>query len=90
MLEIFTVYDCKAEVYNRPLFARSTQEAIRMFTDAANNKDGEVGRHPEDYTLFRIGRYSEEKGLIELEKTHISLCKGIDVVKTGGKKLCVQ
>lgn len=59
---VYCVFDRCSGVYDRPWCAHSDQAAARSFTDVASDAEHPVGKHPEDFTLFRIGRYSDEKG----------------------------
>jgi len=67
-MEIFTVYDSKAEAYLQPFFLKTKAMAIREITDAANNPEHQFGKYPEDYVLFHIGSYNEDTGWITQDK----------------------
>jgi len=60
-LQIYSVYDSKAEAYMNPFFLQNDAMAVRGFNDAANG-ESPIAKHPGDYTLFHIGEYSETKG----------------------------
>lgn len=62
--KIFAIRDNKAKVYGTPFFLAEEGQAIRQFTDLANNKDSLVGRHPQDFTLFRIGAYADNTAVL--------------------------
>lgn len=64
-MEVFTVYDKAVLAYMQPFYARHVGEAIRSFTELANNPETNVGRHPTDFTLFHLGRYDDGTGLFE-------------------------
>lgn len=83
-LNIYTVYDNKAGAYHRPFFSQSNGAAIRSLTDSVNSKEpgNMIAEHPEDYSLFHIGDWSEESGLIHARKSKHHLCDCIDLVKT--------
>lgn len=61
-LEIYTIYDSKAEQYGRPFYQQNHAEAIRSVTDLVNDPNTTVGRHPEDFTLFHIGEFDGDNG----------------------------
>lgn len=77
---LYTVFDMKAKFYMPPFNSRNDAEAIRMFSDTANDLDTGIGRHPEDYILYSIGRYDDQTGKIEPEG-HIALAKAVELVK---------
>jgi hypothetical protein len=62
--QLYTVYDSKAGVYGHPTVARSKGDAIRSFTDAANNPEHIFCNHCEDFTLLLIGEFDEHSGTI--------------------------
>ena len=69
-LNIYSIYDTATAAYMRPFFLQSDGQATRMFGDLAQNADHEVGQHPEDYSLYRIGIYDDQTAkLIPQEKT---------------------
>lgn len=80
----FTVFDSKVGAYLPPFFMRSSAEAIRAFTDAANGGNSQITAHAEDYVLFRIGTFDDERGILEQEVPHTTLCKAIEVVAPKG------
>jgi poly-D-alanine transfer protein DltD len=62
--QIFSVYDSKAEAYNTPMFVPTKGQAIRAFSDQVNEPGSELNKHPEDYTLFCLGEFDSDTGLI--------------------------
>ena len=78
-LNAYTIYDVASGVYMRPFFSQADGQAVRGFKDIATDAEHEVGKHPEDYTLYRIGTYNDTKGELkgeELEK----LATGLEMV----------
>jgi len=61
-LQIFSVYDSKAEFYGNPFFMQSVGEAIRGFQDISTDMSTNIGRHPGDFTLFHLGEYENSYG----------------------------
>ncbi|QCQ85126.1 nonstructural protein [Blackfly microvirus SF02] len=70
---IFTVYDSKVGAYNRPFFEPSKGSALRSFMDAICDKDSQLSKHSEDYTLFHIGEYDDQTAVLTSYKTPASL-----------------
>lgn len=62
---IFSVYDQKAEAYLPPFVLHNEGMAGRVFADCCNNPEHNFGKHPEDYSLFRLGTFDDEKGELE-------------------------
>lgn len=80
-LKVFTVRDSKVEAYLQPFFMRSYGEAERAFRTVMNNPEHQMSKHPEDFSLYEIGDYDDNTGIIEplMEPKHI--VKGVDVHK---------
>lgn len=64
MKVIIAIRDIKADAFGNPMFVRSKGEAMRMFTDEVNraDQDNALYRHPEDFELYILGTYDDEKG----------------------------
>ncbi len=60
-LNIYTIFDTASGAYMRPFFLQSDGQAMRLFKDMASDAEHEIGKHPEDYSLFRIGIYDDNK-----------------------------
>lgn len=80
-MKMFTVYDCKAETYNKPFCVNAKGEALRGFMDIAHDKETAIGQHPEDFTLFEIGEFDTEDGLLKAIETKVALACAIDLIK---------
>ncbi len=84
-MQIYTVYDSKAEAYHQPIFSHNKATAIRSFTQAANEKGAEFQIHAEDYTLFEIEHWDEQTGTITPHDAKISLGSANEYVKNEGQ-----
>jgi len=83
VLKGFAVFDVAANFFQEPFFVPSMGIALRGFSDAANNPESPVHKHPEDYRLFQIGDYNQESGtLIPLD--HPVLCANATEYVKGG------
>lgn len=63
---LFTVYDSKAEIFLPPFFVPTIGIASRAFEDSINSDDHQFGKHPQDYTLFFLGSYSQDNAEFDL------------------------
>ena len=57
---IFTVYDEKAEAYLPPFYFQAVGQAIRAFSDSANDPNHQFNKHPSDYTIFELGHFDDQ------------------------------
>ncbi len=76
-LNSYSIYDTASGLYSRPFFTPSDAEAIRSFSDIVQDAEHPIGRHPEDYTLFRLGRFDDTTGAIDNEVNE-SLCTALE------------
>lgn len=81
MLFIFSIYDSAASYYQPPFACNNKGIALREFSDACNNKETFLAKHPADYTLFLLGTFDDITGEFVLEKTPIRLGTAIEFVK---------
>lgn len=78
-LKIFTVYDLKACVYLRPVFAVNAGAALRDFGgEVSGNEKSMLFAHPEDFQLFEIGEFNDETGEIKGLVPVKFLASGVD------------
>ena len=82
-LSIFSVFDSKASAFLPPFFLHNDAMAIRVFSDCVNADTHAFGKHPADYTLFRIGSFSDENGTLTAENP-ITLGNGLVHQVAGG------
>lgn len=68
-LETYSVFDKAIDCFLPPFYVRTKQEALRSLLDAARNPEHQFSRHPEDYRLYKLGLYNEERGQFELYDT---------------------
>lgn len=64
LVNVYALFDVKSESYSLPYFAVSDAVAVRTAYDAYIMADCTVSRHPEDYTLFRLGLFDDTRGVI--------------------------
>lgn len=65
ILEMYSVFDSVALAYNQPFFTANDGMAVRIFSDNVNSVDSVINKHPEEYSLYRVGKYDDSNGAIE-------------------------
>ncbi len=68
-LNAYTILDTASGAYTRPLFFQSDGQASRWFKDEAQNAETPIGKHPEDYSLHRIGSFNDNTAELLPERT---------------------
>ena len=78
-LEIYAVFDKAAKAYMTPFFTHNEGLAMRSFSDAVNNPDSPFFRHPNDFTLYKMGAFDDNLGLFEIDDPE-KIATAIDVI----------
>lgn len=72
-LGAYSIFDKLADVYFKPFFVGQDGEAHRMFIDLVNDEKTVLNRHPQDYSLYRIGEFNDNSGeLIKTTPKHLA------------------
>lgn len=56
------------------------QQAVRTLKEAANSSESNIGKHPEDYIMYKCGMYNDQTGEVQAME-HVQLARAIDLVK---------
>lgn len=59
----YSIYDNKALTYSAPMYHPADGAAVRMLADLVNSADNQVGRHPKDFSLFKVGSFETNTGV---------------------------
>lgn len=81
-LEIYSVRDSKAEVYNQPFFNKTHGEAERNFAELTKDQKSMVAKYPDDYDLFHIGSYDDSTGVLSPLDTPRHIVKAVNIKVT--------
>lgn len=71
---IYSVYDAIPEVFHRPFVEINNKSAQRAFISSL-----EDNKNKKDYTLYRIGVFDDETGIIEPTKVPIQIMTGFEI-----------
>lgn len=63
-LNIYAIFDEKAELFNTPFFMANDNLAIRGFNDLASDPSSTIYRNPQDYRLYELGEFQNLSGKI--------------------------
>jgi hypothetical protein len=70
---VFTVYDSKAQAHGTLMLFNTAAEAIRSFTQAAQDPKTQIFANPGDFSLVQIGVFDEFQGSIEPLEVRVDL-----------------
>ncbi len=63
-MNVYTVLDAAAERYLTPFFSGTVEEAIRSFREACSSEGHQFAKFPEDYSLWKVGEWEAETGVL--------------------------
>lgn len=79
--KLFSIFDHKIGVFRRPFLMQYTGEALRAFSQFAQDKGCEIGKYPDEFSLWEHAKFDEEKGTILPYDAPINLGSAIQFVK---------
>lgn len=62
ILKVVAVRDRALDSFGQPVFVRALGQAIRSFSDEVNSKESAMFAHPEDYDLYELAEFDEDRG----------------------------
>lgn len=84
-LKLFVVYDSKTESYGVPFFRDFTANALREWSEVASNKSdkqNQIAKFPSDFTLFEIGEYDQQTGVVRMYDVKFSHGLAVEHIKS--------
>ena len=81
LLNLYSVYDEKSEIYLPPFHGRHHNDAIRSFTQTVNSPGTPIGDHPADFNLIWIGKWEDDTGEGEFFDEPATLGNGVDFLR---------
>lgn len=78
--KLYSVYDSVAETWGKPFPMKNKGEAIRGFAQAVNDQQTQLNQHPEDYTLFEIGEWDDDSGVVYMHDAKVSCGVAIEYI----------
>lgn len=64
-VNVYSIFDEKAAAYAPPFFMGHNGQAIRAFSDLVEDNKSAISRHPADYTLYKLGEFDDNSGVIK-------------------------
>lgn len=79
---VYSIYDSAAKAFTTPFFLPTDGMAIRAFQGNVNSKeDNNISLHPDQFTLYKIGEWDDQRGHVEALDKIVSLGVGITFVE---------
>jgi len=77
--QIYAVYDQCSGIYDSPHFGNADAIVKRSFMDIATAADNAISKHPEHYSLWRLGAWDNTTGKINNEANEC-LCTALEII----------
>lgn len=72
IVNIYTIYDVKAEAYLTPFFLQNDAILKRIILDTLSDPEHLFAKHPEDYVVFKCGTFDDQTGdITPLQPIHV-------------------
>ena len=65
---MFSIYDSAVKAYNQPFFMLTAAEAIRAFTNMAQDPQTQIYKNPTDFHLYFLGTYDNSTGYVNQDE----------------------
>lgn len=66
-VQIYAVYDTCSGLYEKPFFHTADDAVRREFQDVATTADHPINKHPEHYSIWRLGNFDNLTGDVKDE-----------------------
>lgn len=83
LLKAYSIRDQKGEIFNTPFFKNTHGEAERDFNRAVNDPKTQLNEYPEDFDLWYLGDYDNNKGVLIPLETPQHICKAVSQLPQG-------
>ncbi len=67
-VQCYAIFDTCSGIYEKPFFSTTDDLVKREFQDIATSEDHRINKHPEHYSLWRLGMFDDNTGKLTDEK----------------------
>jgi len=78
-LVLMATFDAKVGLFIHQFFVRSNAEGMRIFADEVARPESQLGAHPEDFSLFRLGEVDQTSGALLPELAPVQLVTALEL-----------
>lgn len=73
-LNIYSIFDTVAQVFNKPFTELNNATAIRAFTGSIQSQE-----YKDDYVLYNLGELDDNSGVIKPNENPVKILSGLEV-----------
>jgi len=71
ILQCYSIYDIKADIYHVPNFCHNTAHAKRVYAIEIGKSQTVFHQYPEDFRIFHVASYDDSTGIMKpVEPVH--------------------
>ncbi len=63
-VQVYAIFDTCSGIYEKPFFHTADDAVRREFQDVCTSADHPINKHPEHYSLWRLGNFDNTTGKI--------------------------
>jgi len=63
-VQLYAIFDTCSGIYEKPFFHTADDAVKREFQDVVNTPDHPINRHPEHYSVWRLGNFDNTTGKV--------------------------
>ncbi len=78
-VQIYAIFDQCSGIYEKPFFSTADALVKREFQDVAMDAESKLSKHPEHYSLWRLGTFDDNTGKL-LDETNECLWTGAEAI----------
>lgn len=86
-MKLFAVRDLKADSFGAPISVATKGLALRSFQDVCLDARSEIAKYPEDYSLFELGDYDPNSGVIVSHQAPKHIVSAVSVIQAAQARL---
>lgn len=85
-IQIYAVFDEKAKSFHQPFYQQTDGLVVRMMLETVKDPNSTISKYKEDFTIFHIGVFDDQKGMVVPRKTLRSLGNVLQIVNNLERK----
>ncbi len=78
-VQCYAIFDTCSGIYEKPFFSTADDLVKREFQDIATAADHPISKHPEHYSLWRLGTFDNQTGKI-LDEQNECLWQAVEAI----------
>ncbi len=78
-VQLYAIFDTCSGIYEKPFFHTADDAVKREFQDVVNTPDHPINKHPEHYSIWRLGNFDNTTGKV-IDERNECLWQGVEAL----------